>query len=120
MADLHQVTLLLEGLRALGAGGVLDEVLRETSAGARAEQAGDNSAVEAAYQHALKLDPANVESQYYLGTLSVASDVPKAIADGPVRSGARPWFPSCSAAMAMSSVSVVSNSLRSKRFRPKF
>lgn len=27
VADLHQVTLLLEGLRALGAGGVLDEVL---------------------------------------------------------------------------------------------
>jgi len=37
---------------------VLDEVLRETAVGARAEQAGDASAAIAAYQRALKLDPA--------------------------------------------------------------
>jgi len=37
---------------------VLDEVLRETAVGARAEQAGDTSAAIAAYQRALKLDPA--------------------------------------------------------------
>ncbi len=37
---------------------VLDEVLRETAVGARAEQAGDVSAAIAAYQRALKLDPA--------------------------------------------------------------
>jgi eukaryotic-like serine/threonine-protein kinase len=36
---------------------VLDEVLRETAAGARAEQAGDTSAAIAAYRRALKLDP---------------------------------------------------------------
>ncbi len=37
---------------------VLDEVLRETAVGARAEQAGDASAAIAAYERALKLDPA--------------------------------------------------------------
>jgi eukaryotic-like serine/threonine-protein kinase len=37
---------------------VLDEVLRETAVGARAEQAGEASAAIAAYQRALKLDPA--------------------------------------------------------------
>ena len=37
---------------------VLDDVLRETQAGARAEQAGDAAAALAAYQRALKLDPA--------------------------------------------------------------
>jgi tetratricopeptide (TPR) repeat protein len=37
---------------------VLDEVLRETAVGARAEQAGEVSAAIAAYQRALKLDPA--------------------------------------------------------------
>ena len=37
---------------------VLDEVLRETAVGARAEQAGDAGAAIAAYQRALKLDPA--------------------------------------------------------------
>jgi tetratricopeptide (TPR) repeat protein len=37
---------------------VLDAVLRETAVGARAEQAGDASAAIAAYQRALKLDPA--------------------------------------------------------------
>jgi tetratricopeptide (TPR) repeat protein len=37
---------------------VLDDVLRETNAGARAEQAGDNAAAIAAYERALKLDPA--------------------------------------------------------------
>jgi tetratricopeptide (TPR) repeat protein len=37
---------------------VLDEVLRETALGARAEQAGDTRAAIAAYQRALKLDPA--------------------------------------------------------------
>ncbi len=39
---------------------VLDDVLRETAAGARAEQAGDTQAAIAAYQRALKLDPATV------------------------------------------------------------
>jgi len=37
---------------------VLDEVLRETAVGARAEQAGEVRAAIAAYQRALKLDPA--------------------------------------------------------------
>lgn len=37
---------------------VLDEVLRETAAGARAEQAGDANTAIAAYRRALKVDPA--------------------------------------------------------------
>jgi len=37
---------------------VLDDVLRETATGSRAEQAGDAAAAMAAYQRALKLDPA--------------------------------------------------------------
>ena len=49
--------------------GVLDEVLRETSAGARAEQAGNTSAAEAAYQRALKLDPATVAAREGLARL---------------------------------------------------
>ena len=37
---------------------VLDDVVRETAAGARAEQAGDTQAAVAAYRRALQLDPA--------------------------------------------------------------
>jgi tetratricopeptide (TPR) repeat protein len=48
---------------------VLDEVLRETSAGARAEQAGNTSAAEVAYQRALKLDPATVAAREGLARL---------------------------------------------------
>ncbi len=42
---------------------VLDDVLRETAAGARAEQAGDAKTAVAAYQRALKLDPATAEAR---------------------------------------------------------
>jgi hypothetical protein len=42
---------------------VLDEVLRETAAGARAEQAGDARAAVAAYRRALQLDPATPVAQ---------------------------------------------------------
>ena len=42
---------------------VLDEVLRETAAGARAEQAGDTRGAIAAYQRALQLDPATTAAR---------------------------------------------------------
>ncbi|MGE5125329.1 MAG: tetratricopeptide repeat protein [Betaproteobacteria bacterium] len=47
--------------------------------GITASNAGKDDAAREAFAKAAELDPANVESQYYLGTLSVASDVPKAI-----------------------------------------
>jgi tetratricopeptide (TPR) repeat protein len=48
---------------------VLDDVLRETAAGARAEQAGDAKAAVAAYQRALKLDPATAVARAGLARL---------------------------------------------------
>jgi eukaryotic-like serine/threonine-protein kinase len=42
---------------------VLDDVLRETAAGARAEQAGDAPAAMAAYRRALQLDPATTSAR---------------------------------------------------------
>lgn len=42
---------------------VLDDVLRETAVGARAEQAGDAKTAVAAYQRALQLDPVTAEAR---------------------------------------------------------
>jgi tetratricopeptide (TPR) repeat protein len=47
--------------------------------GIAASNAGKDDAAREAFAKAAELDPTNVESQYYLGTLSVATDVPKAI-----------------------------------------
>jgi hypothetical protein len=48
---------------------VLDAVLRETAAGEQAEQAGDVSAAVAAYQRAVKLDPATTVARENLARL---------------------------------------------------
>jgi tetratricopeptide (TPR) repeat protein len=55
---------------------VLDEVLRETAAGARAEQAGDAKGAIAAYQRALRLDPATTVARAGMARLGAreASD----------------------------------------------
>jgi predicted Zn-dependent protease len=47
--------------------------------GVVASNAGKDAEALAAFQKVAELDPANVETQYYLGTLAVATDVPKAI-----------------------------------------
>ena len=47
--------------------------------GIAASNIGKDAEAAAAFTKAAELDPANVESQYYLGTLAVATDVPKAI-----------------------------------------
>jgi tetratricopeptide (TPR) repeat protein len=47
--------------------------------GVAATNVGRDADALAAFTKALELDPANVESRYYLGTLAVATDVPKAI-----------------------------------------
>jgi tetratricopeptide (TPR) repeat protein len=49
---------------------VLDEVLRETAAGARAEQAGDPQQAIAAYTRALKLDPATTVARAGIARLT--------------------------------------------------
>jgi Tfp pilus assembly protein PilF len=46
--------------------------------GIAASNIGKDEAALAAFTKAAELDPANVETQYYLGTLAVATDVPKA------------------------------------------
>ncbi|HET7204261.1 MAG TPA: protein kinase [Steroidobacteraceae bacterium] len=48
---------------------VLDAALRETATGAQAEQAGDTAAAVAAYQRALKLDPATATARANLARL---------------------------------------------------
>ncbi|HEX9206891.1 MAG TPA: serine/threonine-protein kinase, partial [Steroidobacteraceae bacterium] len=48
---------------------VLDEVLRETGSGARAEQAGDVAAATSAYRRALQLDPATAAARDGLARL---------------------------------------------------
>ena len=47
--------------------------------GVAASNIGKDAEALAAFTKAAELDPSNRESQYYLGTLSVATDVPKAI-----------------------------------------
>ncbi len=47
--------------------------------GVAASNAGKDDAAREAFAKAADLDPSNAESQYYLGTLSVATDVPKAV-----------------------------------------
>ena len=49
---------------------MLDEVRRETAAGARAEQAGDARGAVAAYQRALKLDPATTVARAGIARLA--------------------------------------------------
>ncbi len=50
---------------------VLDDVLRETAAGARAEQAGDSKEAIAAYTRALKLDPATTVAREGIARLGM-------------------------------------------------
>ncbi len=65
-----------EGKTGLRRSQVLDAVLRETASGALAEQAGDAAAAIAAYQRALKLDPAASTARSNLARLQarVAGD----------------------------------------------
>jgi Flp pilus assembly protein TadD len=46
--------------------------------GVMAANAGQDAEALAAFTRAAELDPGNVESQYYLGTLTVAKDLPAA------------------------------------------
>jgi tetratricopeptide (TPR) repeat protein len=66
---------LLDGIK-----GLLGEDGRfQFALGVAASNLGKDAEAAEAFAKALQLDPANVESQYYLGTLTVATDVPKAI-----------------------------------------
>jgi Flp pilus assembly protein TadD len=66
---------LLDGIKGLFA---LDGKF-EFALGIAASNAGKDDAAREAFAKAAELDPGNVEVQYYLGTLTVATDVPKAI-----------------------------------------
>ena len=79
---------------------VLDDVLRETAAGARAEQAGDSKAAIAAYTRALKLDPATKVAREGIARLGVreTSDAYSAVMAQALAALARRDYPAAQAA----------------------
>ena len=66
---------LLDGIKALFS----TDARLQFALGIAASNLGKDEDASAAFAKSLELDPKNVEASYYLGTLAVAKDVPKAI-----------------------------------------
>jgi len=66
---------LIDGIKGLFA----EDARMQFALGVAASNIGKDDVAAEAFGKAAQLDPKNLESQYYLGTLAVAKDVPKAI-----------------------------------------
>jgi cytochrome c-type biogenesis protein CcmH/NrfG len=66
---------LLEGIKALFA----EDARMQFALGVAASNIGKDDVAAEAFAKSAELDPKNLEAQYYLGTLAVSKDVPKAI-----------------------------------------